>query len=276
MNMKIDKNRTMHFHAAINHNQASEKTAQETLSAEQLMINEFKEQNSKENNRITEIYYKFRSGKELTLEELDYLSKESPDIYRQVKEVMQERQQMEAQMEMAETKEEVSEIRINQVNKIQATMGKGEEAVSQAEKTMARVNQTNAAYTEYTATLEYKEKEDIESETEEQRELLEELNRQQEAYSEKIKEKSDTFTETEAADGDFAEDDKEILEEAYDFNEDKEIIPKRKHKKKNSPLERERFQISIDYDMLRKRVRELYREERKITTGNGKDIDVSL
>lgn len=285
MNMKIDKNRTIQFHAVTDHKEAAKKTdAKAAISAEQLAINQFKEQNSKENNRTTEIYYKFRSGKKLTPEELDYIAKESPELYRQVKEIMQERQAMEAQMKMAESKEEVAEIRIQEVNKIQATMGKGEEAAAQAEKTMARVNQVDAAYMEYTATLDYKEKEDIESETEEKRERLEELKRQQEAYSEKIKEKSDEVTEAERAEGDSvgnvkeaaAEDAGEILEEAYDFDEDKEIRTKKKSKKKTSSMRNEILRTSIDYDMLRKKVREMYRTERSNITGNGKDIDVSL
>lgn len=284
MNMKIDKNRTIQFHAVTNHKEEAKKSDAKTISAEQLAINQFKEQNSRENNRTTEIYYKFRSGKKLTPEELDYIAKKSPELYHQIKEIMQERQAMEAQMEMVESKEEVEEVRIQEVNKIQATMGKGKEAAAQAEKTMARVNQINAAYTEYTATLDYKEKEDIESETEEQRERLEELKRQQEAYVEKIKEKSDIIAESENADetstGDAkkadAENTGEILEEAYDFDEDKEVRSKKKNKKKTSAMGNELFRVSIDYDTLRKKVRELYRTEQKNTTGNGKDIDVSL
>lgn len=48
-----------------------------------------------------------------------------------------------------------------------------------------------SAYKEYTATVEYKDKEDAKSRAEEKREILEELKRQQETYADKIKEKAE-------------------------------------------------------------------------------------
>lgn len=56
------------------------------------------------------------------------MQKKEPDTYRQIRQIMQERQMMEAQMEAAETKEEVAAIRLNEITKIEATMGEGEQA----------------------------------------------------------------------------------------------------------------------------------------------------
>ena len=84
------------------------------ISAEQLQINQFREQNSPQKNRAKQIFYKFRAGQKLTAEELDFIAKEEPGTYRQIRQIMQERQMMEAQMEAAETKEEVAAIRLNE------------------------------------------------------------------------------------------------------------------------------------------------------------------
>ncbi len=54
-------------------------------SYEQAMIEDFKEQHSPENKRLQEIYNKFRAGKELTAEELEYLAKHNPEMYKEVK-----------------------------------------------------------------------------------------------------------------------------------------------------------------------------------------------
>lgn len=128
MNLKIDKSRGMEFHTVTSHKATSKKTDAKLISAEQLQINQFREQNSPQKNRAKQIFYKFRAGQKLTAEELDFIAKEEPDTYRQIRQIMQERQMMEAQMEAAETKEEVAAIRLNEITKIEATMGEGEQA----------------------------------------------------------------------------------------------------------------------------------------------------
>lgn len=188
-------------------------------------------------------------------------------------------------MEAAETKEEVAAIRLNEMTKIQATMGEGEQAAAQAETTMARVNQMDSAYKEYTATVEYKDKEDAKSRAEEKREILEELKRQQETYSDKIKEKAeetdqtDTPEESDSAAEEIkktAENAKKILEEAYDLEDDKKVKSKKKTKRKTKRTDQQPMNTSVDYQALRQKVRSMYHTEKGSSAGNGKEVDLSL
>lgn len=285
MNLKIDKSRGMEFHTVTSHKETSKKTDAKLILAEQLQINQFREQNSPQKNRAKQIFYKFRAGQKLTAEELDFIAKEEPNTYRQIRQIMQERQMMEAQMEAAETKEEVAAIRLNEMTKIQATMGEGEQAAAQAETTMARVNQMDSAYKEYTATVEYKDKEDAKSRAEEKREILEELKRQQETYSDKIKEKAeetdqtDTPEESDSAAEEIektAENANKILEEAYDLEDDKKVKSKKKTKRKTKRTDQQPMNTSVDYQALRQKVRGMYHTEKGSSAGNGKEVDLSL
>ena len=200
----------------------------------------------------------------MTAEELDFIAKEEPGTYRQIRQIMQERQMMEAQMEAAETKEEVAAIRLNEMTKIQATMGEGEQAAAQAETTMARVNQMDSAYKEYTATVEYKDKEDAKSRAEEKREILEELKRQQESDS-----AAEEIEKT-------AENANKILEEAYDLEDDKKVKSKKKTKRKTKRTDQQPMNTSVDYQALRQKVRGMYHTEKGSSAGNGKEVDLSL
>lgn len=300
MNITLDKSAVFasNYHVVTGKRKKSADKKEE-LTQEQVMINQFKEQHSRENTKSSDIYSKFRAGKKLTPEELEYLAKESPELYKQIKEIMMERQAMEEQMEAAESKEEVASIHLNQVMNIKQTMGTGEEAERQAEKTMARVNQTGAALKEYTATAEYKEKEDAKSRAEELREQLEELERQQEAFRDRIAEKQEEEAEAvseeteEAASGSSSatfgeygsseeqiisgsgaaskpsdDGEQELAEESpermsTDDGKEKAGI-RRRRKKKHAPLPDEKaFRIAAaDYKELRQKVRELYHTER--------------
>lgn len=284
MNITIDRSKAMQFQAVIGNSMTKKKKEPEKLSGEELMIRQFKEENSRENNRIKEIYAKFRAGKKLSPEEMDYIAKEAPELYRQVKEILMERQAMEAQMEMAESKEEVAQVHANQMSKIQATMGTGEEAEQNAEKNMARVNHMQAAFQEFTASVEYKEKEDMKSRTEEKRDLLEELEQQQKAYRDKITEKIEDIedmtdgiiAETEEKDSVGVQDKvkEKMLEEALEFEDDKETVKHRKRGRKSQKVVSNPYiTASVDIRDLRLKVKELYSSERKKT---GKGVDLSL
>lgn len=284
MNITIDRSKAMQFQAVIGNSMTKKKKEPEKLSGEELMIRQFKEENSREKNRIKEIYAKFRAGKKLSPEEMDYIAKEAPELYRQVKEILMERQAMEAQMEMAESKEEVAQVHANQMSKIQATMGTGEEAEQNAEKNMARVNHMQAAFQEFTASVEYKEKEDMKSRTEEKRDLLEELEQQQKAYRDKITEKVEDIedmtdgiiAETEEKDSVGVQDKvkEKMLEEALEFEDDKETVKHRKRgRKSQKAVSNPYITASVDIRDLRLKVKELYSSERKST---GKGVDLSL
>lgn len=159
------------------------------VSYEKQLIDNFKEQNSPKNTRINQIYGKFKAGCELTGEELAFLAKESPEMYKKVCEVMQERRALEARMQHAKTKQEVSLVNVNAAMTVKSNMGTGEQAEANAEINMARTNQFAQAYAKYTATLEYKNKEDYKSEAEE-------MHRKLEALADEREENSDELAET--------------------------------------------------------------------------------
>lgn len=265
------------FHAALKNGQ--KKKTEENPSPQQRMIDDFKEKHSNEANKTNAIFYKFRAGKKLTPEELEYLARESPQMYRQVREVMMERQAMEAQMEMAESKEEVAEIHVNQVNKIMTTMGTGEEAKRSAEKTMARANQTEAAYTEFTASLAYHELEDMESKTQEQRERLRGQKEQQEEIAEEIAQKADTSSaETETAENKASA---ETDGEEASWDDGKENIGKKRRKSSSLALPpgSEFFTASINEKEIQQKLRQLYRAKNKPApegAASARGIDVTL
>lgn len=138
-----------------------------TVSREE--IDQFKESNSPENDKVSQIYGKFRAGKEL-----DYLARYSPEIYQEVKEIMMERKALEMRMKLAKTKLEVNAAITNETVNIKNTMGTGEQAKKNAMKTMARVNQTNDAAIRFKASAEYREKDDEKTQAEDTQARLEE------------------------------------------------------------------------------------------------------
>lgn len=295
MNLSIrrETNTKWHLHLPSTGKKVQKKE-EEQKTLQQQMIEQFREKNSPENKRITEIYNKFRAGNELTAEELEYLAKNSPEMYKQVKQILLERQALERQMEQAETKEEVAEIHMNELNKIQATMGKGEEAAAQAETTMARVNQMRDAYVEYTATLEYKEKEDAGSRAEdqrEQRELIRQMEEEQRAELAESREellaqqmedsKSEEMgglatggTEENAVAEDFGKDDLQALKDAAELlksQQREEKVRKRRHSKQQ-PLSAAQTMTAAEYDNLRLKVRDLYRTNTNTTESGGMNL----
>lgn len=297
MNIRIDRDINPLFQIATgNRKKIQDKNENKNgkiISGEELMIQQFKEQNSKENNRIAEIWGKFKAGNDLTPEELEYLAKESPELYRQIKEIIMEREAMERQMEQAESKEEVAQIHANQMQKIHLSMGHGEEAAAQAEKTMARVNQIGQAYREFTASVEYAAKEDVESRTEEMRDMLKELEWQQEIYRDMITDKTEVnetvledvydskISEEVNHNEDYATEKKteenEDIEKRIEENEGKSR--RRKKRKTQFPLQNDILAASVDYKDLYTKVREMYRENTSVsnvTESKGKKINIPL
>lgn len=156
--------------------ETAEGTSEQTQ--EQVLIDNFKEEHSPENRKISQIYYKFVGGKKLTAEELNYLAEYSPELYKQVREIMMERQALEMRMKMAKTKLEVQEAAMDTLNYAKKTGESKEQEEAGATKAMARSNQLFNAYREFTASPEYKEKEDTKTQTEEMRDKLEESEEQ--------------------------------------------------------------------------------------------------
>lgn len=152
------------------------------------LVRSFQQENSPKNKRVQQIYSKFLGGKELTTEELDYLSKNAPDLYNEVREIMQERAAMELQMKLAKTKLEVAAVCMNTLTQIKTTMGTGAMAKSQAFKTMARTNQMASAHVKFVASSEYQAKEDEKSQAEERKEQIRTLEEDYEQSREQLSE----------------------------------------------------------------------------------------
>lgn len=280
----------LHIRTGMNHSNKNKKSdVSAEQSYEQALIEDFKEQHSPENNRLQEIYNKFKAGKELTVEELEYLAKHSPEMYKEVKEIMMEREAMELQMKMAKTKQEVADICMNELTNIKDTMGSGEMAEKQAMKTMARTNQIANAHIEFTASIEYREKEDEKTQAEDRREKLEESQEQLEEQIEAVSEFSDNIEqlsedmhikEAEGAEPSKdipAEKGKKAVDRLQDIEEEKEE-QEREHtrlnrKRKKSGYPAARPFIQPDYETLWLKVKDLYgsggRADKGKTSGTG-------
>lgn len=259
-------------------------------SYEQSLIDDFKEHNSPQNNRISEIYNKFKGGKELTSEEMEYLAKNSPEIYKEVKEIMMEREAMELQMELAKTKQEVANICLNEMTSIKKNMGTGKQTEAQAMKIMARTNQMADAHIQYTASIEYREKEDAVTQAEELREKLRESQEQIDEQKERQKDeeihiaelKSDTEVETEFAreensDIESISDSKKAVNLLQDIEEEKDEQKKeqqrqnRRHKKNDQQIQSVK-NMQLDYETLWMKTKNLYRSH-KTTSNDGSEAN---
>lgn len=109
--------------------------------------------------KLERIINKFKSGKKLSSKEMVYLSEKAPEIYKKVLRITQEREQLEQEMQAAESKEEVAKIVSQKMGSIEKMSG-GDEF----EET-SRANQYSDAYSAYIGTDEYKAKVDSEIDT---------------------------------------------------------------------------------------------------------------
>lgn len=97
---------------------------------------------NREDRKRTQIYNKFCCGKKLTEEELRYLAQSDPKTYMEVKQVLAQREQLEAEMRKAKSKEEVSSIFMSAVNAVQKSGGN-------SGMKLAKINQFIDAKNEY-------------------------------------------------------------------------------------------------------------------------------
>lgn len=216
-------------------------------TSEDILIEQFKEENSPEKTKVSDIYAKFQAGKELTPDELKYLADNEPEIYKEVMEIIRERKAMEMQMKQADTKQEVQTVHLNKMTNIKKTMGYGKQAESQATKTLARVNQMMDAFAKFTSTAEYREKDDERSQAISRREklleleeLLEELNHETDDKHEKVK---------------------KIL--ILNEENDNETEEKKQKKHKKHKIDDDNGYIGYaDYDLLKLRIDKLYQQIR--------------
>lgn len=81
-------------------------------------IRQFKEdlQRMRENKEMSSISTKLKSGGTLTFEEIEYLKKNSPELYREYLEVQNEKAAYERQLKNCKTKEEVEKLRVSRMS----------------------------------------------------------------------------------------------------------------------------------------------------------------
>ena len=73
-----------------------------------------------ENNEMSAISSKLKSGSELSPAEIEYLQKNSPELYKEYLEIQAEKKAYEDQLKNCKTKEEVDRLKINKMNGILA------------------------------------------------------------------------------------------------------------------------------------------------------------
>ncbi len=143
------------------------------LTAEQRTVKQFQEDlaNMREGNKTEEIASKVYSGQRLSTEELDYLQKECPELYKDYIEIRNEREGYERKLKNCKTKEEVDRVKTNQMNQYAATAKKTfnnpniplGEKYRIARKLLAKITGVVEAEAEFKASKQYK---DLESEHE--------------------------------------------------------------------------------------------------------------
>lgn len=142
-----------------------------TLTGEQKMICQFQEDlaNMREGNKTEEIASKVYGGQRLTTEELEYLQKECPELYRDYVEIRNERESYERKLKKCETKEEVDRLKTDQMSQYAATAKKTfnnpniplGEKYRIARKLLAKITGVIEVEAEFKASKQYK---DLESE----------------------------------------------------------------------------------------------------------------
>ncbi|MDD2971786.1 MAG: hypothetical protein PHE02_06615 [Lachnospiraceae bacterium] len=88
-------------------NQSTESTASEIISSIQ---NGSRDSDAGKTEKLQKILNKFRSGKKLTAEELEYLRQYAPEMYQKVIQIQQQREAIEQEMKSARTKEEAEQV----------------------------------------------------------------------------------------------------------------------------------------------------------------------
>lgn len=143
------------------------------LTGEEKMLCQFREDiaDMREGNKTEEIASKVYSGQRLTTEEMEYLQKNCPELYKDYVEIRNEREGYERKLKNCETKEEVERLKTNQMNQYAATAKKTfnnpniplGEKYRIARKLLGKISGVLEAEAEFKTSKEYK---DLESEHE--------------------------------------------------------------------------------------------------------------
>ena len=155
-----------------------------SLTGEEKMLCQFQEDlaDMREGNKTEEIASKVYSGQRLSTEELEYLQRECPELYKDYMEIRGEREGYERKLKNCKTKEEVDRLKTNQMSQYAATAKKTfnnpniplGEKYRIARKLLAKITGVIEVEAEFKASKQYK---DLESEHE--------IRRREQAQAEK-------------------------------------------------------------------------------------------
>ncbi|TCL57231.1 hypothetical protein EDD76_10993 [Kineothrix alysoides] len=130
-------------------------------------IRQFQEdlQRMRENNQMASISAKLKAGAGLTSEEVKYLQKNSPELYREYLEVRNEKEAYERQLKACKTKEEAERLKINKMGRFMAEvkgiMSNGsipeDKKLELIEKLQKRVMGVQTAHMAFVESAEYQE-----------------------------------------------------------------------------------------------------------------------
>ena len=100
----------------------SGKIFQKEMTAEEKQMQRFQEDLAKmrESDQLASITTKLKSGQSLSPEEIQYLKRNNPQIYREYQELQEEKKAYERELENCKTKEDVEKVRLNKMGSILA------------------------------------------------------------------------------------------------------------------------------------------------------------
>lgn len=98
----------------------SGKIFEKETSPQMQMLKQYQEdlQKMRKSNEMSSITAKMKAGEDLTPEEIAYLQKNHPDIYREYMELKEEKEAYERQLKNCKTKEEAERLKVNKMNGI--------------------------------------------------------------------------------------------------------------------------------------------------------------
>lgn len=96
----------------------SGKVFQKEMTAEERMIARYQEdiEKMRKNDAMNSIANKLRSGQELTPDEVQYLQRNNPAMYKEYQEIKNEKEAYERELKNCKTKEDVDRLKINKMN----------------------------------------------------------------------------------------------------------------------------------------------------------------
>lgn len=180
------------------------------------MLQQYQEdlQKMRKSNEMSSIAAKMKAGEDLTLEEIEYLQKNHPDMYREYLEIKGEKEAYERQLKNCKTKEEAERLKVNKMNGILSqaksvmnnpNIPKGAK-VGIMEKLLMKAMGIEKVHRLFVKSGQYAELPTDEEYAEEKREKSEETNLLEEESTEEETDEKETVKED-------SESDKEIMTE---------------------------------------------------------------